>query len=301
MIKSVKSDISILGNVNLVVFDLDGVLIDTSRSFPMAVYHGIVHYLKNIVNLTGDLNIAEHYPSYFKKIEGFNNDWILGEVLFSYTYLSLKMFNFPDIKVFTEEISSSGPGLNGFNLWLKSSIPQSVIGELKRAYKREVLWRLFQEFYAGVNYCKRIYGFEPEYVNKTGTCEMEFSLVNIDLLRMMSTPFGIFTGRNREEFKLAMEKIGYSEWNEDHVEIHDNLLPDKPHPSKLKALCERAGASKLLFVGDTYDDFLTVQNFNELGIYHAYFTQISEDPPFSEVDFWASNVNDLLLTIIKIN
>ncbi|HDL18657.1 MAG TPA: hypothetical protein ENH29_06355, partial [Bacteroidetes bacterium] len=65
---------------DLIIFDIDGILIDTGRSFPMAIMQSIAKYgeLAGIPDLEQP---SQQDIAMFKTVPGFNNDWDLDEGL----------------------------------------------------------------------------------------------------------------------------------------------------------------------------------------------------------------------------
>ena len=68
---------------DLIVFDIDGVLLDTSHSFPLAISQAVVHYGK-LTGFSHWLEPSLEQVGAFKTIPGFNNDWDLAEAMLVY-------------------------------------------------------------------------------------------------------------------------------------------------------------------------------------------------------------------------
>ncbi|MEM2133228.1 MAG: hypothetical protein QW261_10795 [Candidatus Jordarchaeaceae archaeon] len=92
-----KSSVDLLEQLRCLIFDCDGVLVDVSDSFIMAIIKTTKWYLTEILKLgpiTGDFITSEEI-SLFKNSGGFNNDWHLtyGVILYFVTLLLIHLKN----------------------------------------------------------------------------------------------------------------------------------------------------------------------------------------------------------------
>ncbi len=249
-----------LGTNDLLVFDIDGVLLDTTQSFPLAIQRALVHYaqLENLDNFNAPpLSELEK----FKRISGFNNDWDLAEGALVYA-IQRQIFAIPvDLLTFLLLIERQGGGLDGVRYWL-----DSIEGDRKKLvqkyYNSSLIRQLTQEHYAGIEYCKKLYGFEPEYVSTPGAVENEKVLIDTNLLENIPTHIGIYTGRNRTEMEVALDQIGLNTLEDKYLNYDDGVAV-KPNPEPLYRMAKEVDAENIIFVGDSRDDWQTIRNFKQ--------------------------------------
>ncbi len=293
----VKFSPFLLDNKNifdLIVFDIDGVLLDISHSFPLAIARAVAHYGKiNGFPQWHEPALAD--VSAFKTISGFNNDWDLAEAMLVYQ-LQRELLDQPlDLPEFLRQIDQLNGGLTGIRSWLKQ-LPPLAGNQLQQAYRVELIRHLGMEYYAGSEYYQALYGFSPEFAIDIGTMQTEISLIDVGLLTRLSHQKGIYSGRNKREFKIALDKIRYPDWQADLLVCDDGVGPTKPDSKPLWQMMTKSQTKGLIFVGDARDDQTTVENFrkNYPGI-SAEFVQILDDrQPFNHNFSYVEKVNQLL-------
>src|SRR5512136_2237495 len=82
--------------MNILIFDMDGVLIDVSKSYRKTIQRTVRIYLETCLGFerTGRDWVTDEEISLFKSARGFNNDWDLTSGLLLYL-LSLSGFPLP--------------------------------------------------------------------------------------------------------------------------------------------------------------------------------------------------------------
>jgi len=284
-------------NDDLLVFDVDGVLLDTSQSFPLAIQRALEHYagLKNMENFKAP-PLAELQK--FKQISGFNNDWDLAEGALIYAIQRSAFAVSVDLLTFLMLVEREGGGLIGIDRWM-----QSIEGErtklIRQNYNSALIRQLTQEHYAGIKYCKKLYGFDPEYVSAEGAVENETVLIDPDLFKEIPLHIGIYTGRNRTELEVALDQIGLSSIEKENLHFDDGVTI-KPNPEPLYTLAKDVGAERILFVGDARDDWQTVRNFKQqCSEPRIEFIQIGpEKYRFDDQIYQYEHVNEFLQDVI---
>jgi len=262
-----------LSQVDTLVFDVDGVLIDVRESFRRTVCQTVQFYFKEILHFEGSQNlIMPGEIKYFKMAGGFNNDWDLTSVVVLFYLMKTRENNLkdvdelrskgPDIKTFTTEILSPGGGLaKVIDLIEKDGHAKKWIFSL---WDKDLITKIFQEIYAGEKFCFNIYGFHPSLIKKDGLIKQERIIIDKnkkDFLQKYS--LGILTGRNVKEARVALEKLGWDGIisKEKIVTADDGVV--KPHPQGLKKIADSLKAKLGIYVGDTWDDLITAKNINK--------------------------------------
>ena len=174
-------------HIDLLIFDMDGVLVDVSRSYRQAIQQTVQIYFETCLGLKKGRRslITKEDISLFKSIGGFNNDWELTSALILYLlsisgippspqrkplptigevvqhlktkssplhpqiYHLLEKKNLPP---FLEWVKSYGGGLRGVRLALRETRRASWDGWVYRSGdidKENLVKRIFQELYLG--------------------------------------------------------------------------------------------------------------------------------------------------------
>jgi len=115
-----------ISQVDTLVFDIDGVLIDVRDSYREGVCRTVQFYFKEILRFQGLQNLINpEEVEYFKMAGGFNNDWDLSSAVVLFYLMKAEDNNLknidelrtnkPDIKTFTTRILPPGGGLERKN------------------------------------------------------------------------------------------------------------------------------------------------------------------------------------------
>jgi HAD superfamily hydrolase (TIGR01548 family) len=228
--------------MDILIFDMDGVLIDVSRSYRETIQQTVQIYFAQCLGMRskkGELVTREDI-SLFKSAGGFNNDWDLTSGLLLYLLSisrippSLKRRRFPSINEavshlkaqstkftqnvkywlqkkelsrFMKEVESAGGGLKGVRQAIGTSWDGWVYrdGDLD---KENVVKRIFQEIYLGEKF-NSYYHLEPLFYRKRGLYLQEKLLVSREILFSLKKKLrlGMASGRPRFEAELALKRF----------------------------------------------------------------------------------------------
>ncbi len=240
--KTVKADF----RLDLLIFDMDGVLIDVSESYRATIQNTVVIYLKHCLGFEVDRSslVTNEYISLFKSMGGFNNDWDLTSGLLLYllsswkfppsrqkarfsqidqtlTYLreasskvSRKKGLFSrrkELSAFAERVKSSGGGLKGVRQVLRRTEGASWEGWVYGSgelSQENLVKRIFQEVYLGDHFILH-YRLSPLFYKGPGYYRREKLLIPRRILASLhhKLPLGIASGRPRFEAELALRRF----------------------------------------------------------------------------------------------
>jgi phosphoglycolate phosphatase-like HAD superfamily hydrolase len=250
------------GSPGSLVFDIDGVLLDTHRSFREVIPQTVSFYLDVI--LTENSGIppmrAEDVHAY-KSVGGFNNDWDVAEAgLILALWWSRQPESACSLPVLAERIAERGGGLEAVRTTLREGVGESVAAGILRDVDRHTLVRIFKEMYVGGSRFREVFGEEPRFYRGVGGMERERPLAEGPLWEAAREhPVGILTGRIPPETRLALERLGIDGAIEpSHVVTDDGRFPTKPDPTGLVYLAGRLTERPLYYFGDNRDDLSTL-------------------------------------------
>ena len=268
-----QETLKLLPQIDALLFDIDGVLLDVSKSFRVAITQTTQHFAVHTLNLenTGELLLPEEVEL-FKFAGGFNDDWDLTNAAVALVIAKWAQSGAKDTQAvrdespswaeFTAALKRRGGGLQeaeGFILEMLGSVERR---EFARAWQPRAVTRLFQEFYAGDDACHSLYGFHPETVHGDGLYKQEEVLIDPTLLPP-NMKIGVVTGRMLPETKLALRhakllnRIPETHW------ITPEMGAKKPD-ARVMHMAQGAMDFKLaLYVGDILDDLQSVLNYRE--------------------------------------
>ncbi len=303
-------------NIDSIVLDIDGVILNVTSSFRVAISKTTQFYFKQILKWPGEATlISFEETQLFKLAGGFNNDW---ELTYAIVIFYLGKSNFlsshnldvlrkdgRSLQVFTDEVKKLGGGLEFAEKVALSGLKDKE--RIKALWDRNLIKQIFQEFYAGVDWCERLYGFNPVYIKKKGLLNKERVLIDKKLIEQFYPRISIITGRTREEAEIALERAGLLDIISSERILSDDGDIRKPNPRLLRTLSSKMGTEVGIYLGDTPDDLETVNNFKKLDRKERFLSciilqNIKEAERFIEegVDILAKSGNDVLAVINKL-
>ena len=228
--------------MDVLIFDMDGVLIDVSRSYRKTVQRTIQIYLETCLGFAKNKRswITNEEISLFKSAGGFNNDWDLTSGLLLYllsisgisslrklkrlssiqetlSYLNTESSRSrpkhafraerKHLLSFLERLKRSGGGLRGIRRILGTSW-QGWIYSAGDLEKENLVKRIFQEFYLGKQFAP-YYHLRPIFYRGEGLYKQERLLISKNILSILrrKVRMGIASGRPRYEAELALKRF----------------------------------------------------------------------------------------------
>ncbi len=238
-------------NVDAVVLDVDGVLVDVADSYRRAV-------VESVERVYGEtIEKADIQP--FKDAGGFNNDWELTDAAALYVLGSRAGLGL-DVDEFTDRIAERGGGLDAAKAVVRDALPDADAEGVVDEWDPERLRDVFQQLYLGSDLYRDLEGGEPD-IDAPGFIHDEPVIVEAETIAALEERYdvGVLTGRPAAEADIALERAGLDVPDE-HRFTMDDWDEGKPDPAALVTLAERFDAERVAFAGDTLDDVRTAVN-----------------------------------------
>lgn len=261
-----------LPNLDAILLDIDGVVLDVSESFRVVASDVVQWYATNVLKIGSDETFFTGAETeLFKNAGGFNNDWDLANAAVvllvaknaEHPEMSLGELRLaePDFVGFTNEIKRRGGGLAVAENVILDRLNPTQRRDFARNWNPKLVTQLFQEMYAG-DQCRTLYGFAPEHIQGEGFLDKEPVLLDANTLPPKAK-LGILTGRTQAETVVALERSGLK----DRVSANNCVTDDdgvrKPDGRALALLQEKMKFRSGVYIGDTIDDLNVVKNFRE--------------------------------------
>lgn len=249
---------------DVIVFDMDGVLMDVHQSYPVVISKTVDHFLTERGYDGEGPAVTPAETAYFKAAGGFNSDWALAQGI-ALIYLvkaelagsrqrdGLRRID-PDLAAVARACALCGGGLTGLETALSHLIEPVQLVRVKEDWDRNRITRLAQEFYAG-DHSATVFGVPNHTVSGEGLMATERPLVTRSQLLAEPFRYGLYTGRNRGEVQTALDMAELTDVFEEQALITETLGIRKPSPQGLFVV-QRALAPKLMiYAGDNLDDW----------------------------------------------
>lgn len=238
-------------NVDAVVLDIDGVLVDVADSYRRAIVESIDHVYGETIDRTA--------IQQFKDAGGFNNDWELTDAAALFLLASREGCDL-SLDQFTNEITAMGGGLGAARSVISEELTPADRERVFATWDSEQLRDTFQQLYLGSSLYRELEGEEPT-MDTDGFIHDEPVLADEETLNLLRERFsiGVLTGRPAAEADIALDRVGL-DIADDHRFTMDDWEAGKPDPGALVTLAERFDATSTAFAGDTLDDVQTAVN-----------------------------------------
>ena len=236
--------------VDTVVLDVDGVLVDVADSYRRAV-------VETVGRRHGDEPPREAIQP-LKDAGGFNNDWLVTDALTLYTLAQRAGYD-ADPATFGAAVADAGGGLDGVHATLSAALGDNY-PDLRDRWDPDAVRATFQAIYLGGDLYREIEGGEPP-VETDGLIHDEPVLVSQATVRALtdSYPVCVLTGRPAAEADIALDRVGLDVPDRRQFTM-DDWDAGKPDPDALVTLADRTNADRVAFAGDTLDDVRTATN-----------------------------------------
>jgi len=243
-------------NVEIVIFDMDGVLIDVSKSYRETIKKTAAIYLKTVLGLKGDEKslVTDGDIVVFKEIGGLNNDWDVTTGLLYYFVTLLegeepggvhRMDSMDEvifflkknrnrirgglreilekkyIPGFAKRARSLGAGLEAVKKALSSGKNRFIFGT-GDLNVNNVVKRIFQEVYLGPHF-RTIHQGPPRFYSGKGLFEKERLMVKRESLFILSkrVKMGIASGRPKAEAILGLRNFRIEHYFQSLITLED--------------------------------------------------------------------------------
>jgi len=258
--------------VDTLIFDVDGVIMDVTRSIRMVGCDAVRVYLTRLVGWPeGDPFVEPGEIELYRLAQGFNDDWeiaginvltylVKAELTGSIDLATLRRTP-PSIGDLAQAARESRGGVPFVREKLLDALDPEARERVLSLWDYRKIVQVFQELYAGEDHCYQFYGYHPQYVHVPGRIALDRPLIRRESLPPGVTKFGVYSGRTWEETRAALEMAGIADLftRERVIVVDDGMI--KPDPRGLATLMRRMQSAAAVYVGDMPDDREAVRRY----------------------------------------
>ena len=263
---------SMIGNLDAVIFDCDGVLVDVSESYDLAIKQTTQYILKKFENIDS-IPITSEIIGGFKNTGGFNDEVDVTYALILSLAAAAKLG--ADPRAFITEVISNADksGIDSVERFLDSK--NADVSRMRKAldypgpHATNPLYVAFDQMFYGPQLYEKLFGKKSEF-GEAGLIENDIVLLTKELLDTLHKKFGgriaIVTGRGRESLRYSLGNMldGFDVKSSFFLEDEPRSLA-KPNPEPLIRAVEGLGSECCLYVGDSMEDLLMAERASQLG------------------------------------
>jgi HAD superfamily hydrolase (TIGR01548 family) len=291
-----------------IVFDCDGVLIDVSNSYDLAIKKTVDFIIKEMAQINESGLVTTKLIEGFKASGGFNDEIDVTYVLILAIVAAKKrneLFSNFILKVIE---NADQTGINSVEKYLNtldvdlSDIRKKLTYPSKKF--QNPLSSIFDEIFYGSKLYMQLYKKQPQFFDGPGLIENDIILLNKDLVKSLHDKFdkkiAIVTGRGNLSAKHSLKDLS------DEFDLNNSkFLEDepremaKPNPQSLISAIKGMNGNNSLYVGDSMEDYIMARKANESGI-STIFCGIygtSKDPEAKKSLFENNNADIIVKSI----
>ena len=262
-----------LNDVDAIIFDCDGVLIDVTNSYDEVIIKTTDFILKEYAKVSNAIPVTSQIIDAFKKTGGFNDEVDL-------TYASIisltaaKKLNKDGAEFIFQVIQNADEtGIKSVEKYLDSI--DVDISEIRKKldypgrHSDNPLYSVFDQLFYGPELYQKLFKKTSQFT-ENGFIENDKVIVSKELLDKLQKKFNqniaIVTGRGYASISYSLKEIldQFNTKNSVFLEDEPRELA-KPNPESLLRSINELNSSHTIFVGDSMEDLIMAQKATENG------------------------------------
>ena len=260
-------------DVDAIIFDCDGVLVDITESYDTAINKTVSYILNDILDVQVDNIVTSDILYGFKSKGGFND-----EVAVCYAVILTSYAAKESEKPFTEIIkdvieNSDERGILSVDNFLQSiNVDITSIKEKLNyfgSHETSYIYTIFDQIFYGAELYKQIYS-KPATIETSGLIEKDMVLINSEIVSALQRKFrnkiAIVTGRGKFAFSYSLKNFldSFDISNSIFLEDESKELA-KPNVEPLLKSIRGLNSKHCIYVGDSMEDMLMANKATEMG------------------------------------
>jgi len=254
---------------HLLIFNLDGTIIDTNNSISSAIRRTVQNYFSHFLGIHGSGSLVSQETVHLFWQAGVDDPQELSAGLIGYllnllpekfhsarparnifeaaaflkktsqpiqhistTYLQKKA----DFAKLVEAIQKAGGGSKGFQKVMGRYLKHPLLMNTGDIDKSNLVGRLYIEFYLGYKNCYRVERVRPRFYRKAGLIENETLLINHQLLQQMRRVYprrmAVITSRKLANAQFIMQQYQVEHFF-DAIITHEDIVAEKARRRRL--------------------------------------------------------------------
>jgi HAD superfamily phosphatase len=266
-------------NIDGIIFDVDGVLVDTRLSYNLAIKKTVEHIL-DMLNMAKEIqSVSDSIILKMRRTGGFNNDTDTTYALIL-TKLVSQVASTKELEFLLFEATKKidAKGIISIEKYLSTLYPRATVEKMK--YKlgypgpvgESIVTTVFDEVFYGAELFKQRYGISPKYYFGDGLINNEKVVITKRTARFLLNRFnksiGVVSGRSRLAFEYSLQGVLSTFNQEACVFLEDEPRKNaKPSPYGIRKAMEQMRIRHAIYVGDSIEDIIMVEKAKkEMGL-----------------------------------
>jgi len=255
-----------------IIFDCDGVLIDITKSYDLAIDKTVQYVLENFTQVRDNIKIDSKIIDGFKSSGGFNDEVDLTYALILSLTAAQKLKKDQRTFIFDVISNTNSSGIFSVEQYIKKFADIHDIKN-KLAYpgthQDNLLYKIFDQIFYGPKLYLKLFK-QPSQFSESGLIENDVVILDQSLIEKLKNKFtkklSIVTGRGNESVKYSLKKLldEFDLKNSVFLEDESRELA-KPNPESLIRSINGMHCKYCIYVGDSMEDFIMAKKATEQG------------------------------------
>ncbi len=266
------SGIDVLHEIDLIIFDCDGVLIDITKSYDLAIIKTTQYVLENFAKITDSINVDFKIIDGFKSTGGFNDEVDLAYAAILSLVAAKKLQKDPTEFIFEVIKNSDSSGIESVETYLDK---QTDVSEIKKqlsypgTHHENPLYQIFDQLFYGPELYQKLFKNKSKF-SEPGLIEQDDLILNDSLLELLYKKFNskiaMVTGRGKESVSYSLRELLMKFDLNNSVFLEDESRElAKPNPQPLFDSIRGINGNSTLYIGDSMEDFIMAKRVTEMG------------------------------------
>ena len=266
------SKIQILNEIDAVIFDCDGVLIDITKSYDLAIIQTTQYVLEHLAKIDSSINVDFKIIDGFKSTGGFNDEVDLTYAAIISLVAAKKLEKDQTSFIFDVIKNSDSSGIISVERYIENQID---ISDIKKqlsypgTHHDNPLYQIFDQIFYGPQLYKKLFNNTSNF-SEPGLIEQDDVILNDILFEKLQKKFNskiaMVTGRGKESVSYSLKSLltKFNLNNSMFLEDESRELA-KPNPQSLLNSIQGMNCTSTLYVGDSMEDFIMAKRTTDLG------------------------------------
>ena len=268
----IDSSVDELNEIDAVIFDCDGVLIDVTKSYDLAIIKTTKYILETFAKIDDSIDVDFKIIDGFKSTGGFNDEVDLTYAAIISLVSAKKLQEDPSSFIFDVIKNADSTGIKSVEKYLENL---TDISEIKKKlsypdpHHENILYQNFDQIFYGPQLYQKLFGKHSKF-STSGLIEQDDVILNDLLLDKLQNKFdskiAMVTGRGKESVSYSLKDLLCKFDLENSVFLEDESRElAKPNPESLLDSIDGLDSVSTLYVGDSMEDFIMAKKSTDLG------------------------------------
>ena len=258
--------------IDSLIFDCDGVLIDIKKSYDQTINATTKYVLENFAGITDSIDIDFKIIDGFKSTGGFNDEVDLTYASILSLVAAKKLKQDPTEFIFSVIKNSDSTGIKSVENFLKKQTDISeIIKKLSYpgSHSENILYQIFDQLFYGPELYSKLFKTISKF-SEPGLIENDQVIFNDELSKKLQKKFGLqismVTGRGKQSVSYSLKHLLEKFDLKNSVFLEDEARElAKPNPQSLVNSISGMNSKSCLYVGDSMEDFIMAKKATILG------------------------------------